>query len=828
MCQYTTVLKEKPPGFTDNRYEVNYMNLEKGTPPPSEQTAAAAAAAVPRTRSNPQICDSKKPDKYSQKPNQSLFDSSKNVGGGGVRFDEEARRRGARHHQEQQELASSRADRSSSERLIEYCEEEEEEEDPNMAVSGKLAIHLDTGETSREFCVNRLDDTSRRSQTKDDSVTCTSDDKVLFVKKYQGRRFQAEEDEEVEEEDEDEAEEEEEAESESPPVPPPRSKSKEASPKTNNNNNNNHHLNNSARNEKSPGEKSVYFDAIEGGGGGSGSAGAGGGEAHVIDPAAYLSSTKAGENRLPGSLGESKNVEHLEKKEVKSVESSDRSVSQSRSSSSDKKTGGGGGRAGVAANRPQSCRRTGQSHHHHHHHADEYSAAIKGDKPARRISLDDLSSAFQGLNGSTSNNNTATSKNKSNHSTKQRTELSAASKADDCQSDDSLLEDRGLMSSRSGSHHRRSKSEESLLDRADTGYVLRVGGAAAGGLANVAASAAVGRSRNSPLSHSSSMHQHLGGSGGAGLAYDRSSSRGQKREPSFCKEDSPLHVVKSRIPVPVAAKSSDKEDKSLTAAAESEDVYSSEANLRSATDYHPGSYVSRYADPHRYTSSYVTSSYSPVVAPSHTYNLHDRASVTGAAGDYTLSTNPTIYSSSGYKPSSSAKDYTRYNYYSSAGSAAGVAEQEPSYLTGGGGLSTAQTSPRWRRRSYDHDSDYLRYQRRSRPLSDYPSLASANQAAAAASSALTRSRSRSRVSDYDPYRRETVGGGGDTGGGGGGFLSSGGSSAYSSRPASSYLYSHSYYHEAGDDRLRQPRPPDYPPISAEVSGRTRRYQPADK
>ena len=38
-------------------------------------------------------------------------------------------------------------------------EEEEEEEDGNVAVSGKLAIHLDTGETSREERINRLDDT---------------------------------------------------------------------------------------------------------------------------------------------------------------------------------------------------------------------------------------------------------------------------------------------------------------------------------------------------------------------------------------------------------------------------------------------------------------------------------------------------------------------------------------------------------------------------------------------------------------------------------------------------------------------------------------------
>ena len=78
---------------------------------------------------------------------------------------------------------------SSNERLIEYCEEEDEE--CNEAVSGKLAIHLDTEETSREFYINRVDDAhSRRSQTREESVTCGSElEKPLFIKKYQGRFF---------------------------------------------------------------------------------------------------------------------------------------------------------------------------------------------------------------------------------------------------------------------------------------------------------------------------------------------------------------------------------------------------------------------------------------------------------------------------------------------------------------------------------------------------------------------------------------------------------------------------------------------------------------
>ena len=64
-------------------------------------------------------------------------------------------------------------DKTSSERLIEYCEDEDEEDEDDvaghLAVSGKLAIHLDTGETSREFCLNRLDtESSQRTHTREE------------------------------------------------------------------------------------------------------------------------------------------------------------------------------------------------------------------------------------------------------------------------------------------------------------------------------------------------------------------------------------------------------------------------------------------------------------------------------------------------------------------------------------------------------------------------------------------------------------------------------------------------------------------------------------
>ena len=113
VCQYTTVLKETPPGFDDNKYEVNFMNLEQGT-------------TEDRKLSTSVQCDRN------------------------TKTEEEERRK-------------------LSPRLIEYCDDEEEcDDEANIAVSGKLAIHLDTGETSREFCLNRFDESSARTQTRDE------------------------------------------------------------------------------------------------------------------------------------------------------------------------------------------------------------------------------------------------------------------------------------------------------------------------------------------------------------------------------------------------------------------------------------------------------------------------------------------------------------------------------------------------------------------------------------------------------------------------------------------------------------------------------------
>ena len=294
----------------------------------------------------------------------------------------------------------------------------------------------------------------------------------------------------------------------------------------------------------------------------------------------------------------------------------------------------------------------------------------------------------------------------------------------DYQSDDSILDDRADNSVTKSSGQRRSKSEESLLERAQ-------------GVRQVKESSRSRRS--SPLSHSGSVNQHLGRC---------SHSRERQERP----EDPGPGGGKSRIPLPVRSLA-DKEDLS-SSGGDSHYMASPEPALtRDSTHLH--SYVSsRYSD--RYQPSSYVSSYNP----SHLYT------------DYT------VYG--GYRPTS-AKDYTRYNYYST------LAPEPP-------------TSPRWRRRSYDHDSDYLRYQRRTSAragtaLTDYPAP-QPSTTTTTPTSALTRSRSRSRVSEgYEGYRA----GAGSGSGAGDSYYSS-----YNSRPSSSYLYGHSYsnYHE-GEFRRTQ-------------------------
>ena len=255
-----------------------------------------------------------------------------------------------------------------------------------------------------------------------------------------------------------------------------------------------------------------------------------------------------------------------------------------------------------------------------------------------------------------------------------------------------------------GGSQRRSKSEESLLERADLRQVKESS-----------------RSRrSSPLSHSGSVNQHLGRQTGDRLMAERcgggmTSSAIQRRSHSRERSEEHSAGIKSRIPLPVRVLP-DKDDLS-SSGGDSHYMASPEPNPGQGSAHtggrehvHSGYVSSRYSDRYQPSSSYI-SSYNP----SHLYT------------DYTV-TQSNVYG--GYRPTS-AKDYNRYNYYST------VTTEPDTYLSGAG---TGSSSPRWRRRSYDHDSDYLRYQRRtsgrtSTTLSDYPP---SQPSSTAPSSALTR------------------------------------------------------------------------------------------
>ena len=227
--------------------------------------------------------------------------------------------------------------------------------------------------------------------------------------------------------------------------------------------------------------------------------------------------------------------------------------------------------------------------------------------------------------------------------------------------------------------------------------------------------------RSSPLSHSGSVNQHLGRHGGQ-MTGSNSQRRSHSRERS--EELSGAGGIKSRIPLPVRILP-DKDDLS-SSGGDSHYMASPEpstghvsSHVSSRDHVHSGYVSSRYSDRYQPSSSYM-SSYNP----SHLYT------------DYTV-TQSSVYG--GYRPTS-AKDYNRYNYYSTV-----TTEPDTAYLSGTGAGSSmgSSSSPRWRRRSYDHDSDYLRYQRRtsgrtsSSALADYPP-APPSSTAPSSSSALTR------------------------------------------------------------------------------------------
>ena len=321
------------------------------------------------------------------------------------------------------------------------------------------------------------------------------------------RIFQTEVDDDEDEDDDQDADEEgEEDEDDEPPIPPPRSKSKESSLSSRGGTGGGPGMRKPANaidnsggvggagdlESRSPNERSVYFDAVDGGGV----------QCNNIDPSSVTSSgggphrrtTPAGQDRSLGSFRESQNVESVEKKEVInsklsevassggdscSRSCSDHSGNKHLNSSSSGHHGGGGGgrsrshRSSQQQSRSSKTRPPGEAKSHNH-------------QSARRISLDDLSSAFQAIISNSSaavaaaatlskkNAGSSSSGSKSERRTQKALMnrsliASVASSSDCCQSDNSGLGERNrslaVASSSSPAPDRmRSRSEENLLD----------------------------------------------------------------------------------------------------------------------------------------------------------------------------------------------------------------------------------------------------------------------------------------------------------------------------------------------------------------------------
>ena len=671
VCQYTTILKDTPPGFDNDKYEVNYLNLEKPTPSNGNN--------MPRTWSNPLICDEEDESKGSSAkvtgkfpPPQGQTATSRKTG-------------------TPAKLPSTFATGSKfTAHDIEYIEDEDEAEDQESGVTGRFAIQLCPGSGNNE--VNAFLSTSSTS-------------KVAARRKF----FQTE----VVDESEDGS-----KKSDVPPIPPPRSKSKESSLAKET----------TVQTGGSPSnERSVYYDA------------------------------ESGDNKSAAAAG--RNIDAITGFRTR--------INKDKVSESS-----------------ESCSKSGSEHKQRKRESKK--------SVVRRISLDDLSSAFQALVSSTkkSSSSSGSRKAKRGHNS-HHIKMSDGSA---CQSDNSVIDDRsgnGAANDCSSSGHRmRSRSEESLLD---TRSEDRIGGA-------------------NPVV-----------AGGNATPGSRSSveSTGKPVGPSPPRTR-PSAATASRIPLPLRSRQQQQQQQQqqhpsqLSSSIEDQQQTPSPYDYRQGPQQHDTSYlISRYTDP-RYIS----------------YNLYGG----GDAPTYSASTANTSYGSRCNQIAAAKMDYFKSSY-----------PHQPYGEQSAAGEERGSSPHSWRRRSFEPAEYGIEPTRQQisaasgRPLSDL-----------AAATALSRSRSRSRILggnataaesavNYDPYNR---------------YVASVSASAYHHRqppppapapppPVYSSLYGSSGSatgnappppaptsvvsgstagFEGGDFSSRFPHPPPaYDPRDREIGARIRRY-----
>ena len=470
VCHYTTILKDAPPGFDNDEYEVYYHNLNNDTTDEAEAEAAANDHTSPgQNWSSPQI---------NRHSNHFVF-AQKTAGGGGgilrastkISADEKPKSSSGMHRGHHSK-ASSETD---SKRL----------------------------QPARSSSSERLIDTNYTQSTQDESASDVP--QAIYIRPPARMRiFQTEVEDDDEDGEGDEGEDEDggSGKEEEPPIPPPRSKSKESSLSSRGGGG-------ALRSKedvteggmggglgpaasRSPNDRSVYFDAVQCNNDLS-SVTSGGG---AVPP---RRTTPAGQDRSLGSFRESQNVESVEKKEIMKLSEVTSSGGDSCSRSCSDHSAGGGGKQHLnstgSGQRPRSHRTSqgrsskqssrceasaggssslGGGHHHHH-------------QSARRISLDDLSSAFQALisnssaavaaaatmskkNSAAAATSTNSKANRQQKSLMNRSLIAASvTSSDCCQSDNSGLGDHTRSSPAASVDRMRSRSEENLLDNRSIG-----------------------------------------------------------------------------------------------------------------------------------------------------------------------------------------------------------------------------------------------------------------------------------------------------------------------------------------------------------------------
>eukprot|EP00095_Tigriopus_kingsejongensis_P007352 snap_masked-scaffold589_size129586-processed-gene-0.24 protein:Tk07352 transcript:snap_masked-scaffold589_size129586-processed-gene-0.24-mRNA-1 annotation:"PREDICTED: uncharacterized protein LOC102681883 isoform X5" len=807
VCQYTTILKDAPPGFNNEDYEVNYLNLEKGSRPDSLDKS------VPRTWSNPQICDNL--DTHSQQPprlppaaiNERSYemDRSKNL--------IKEHRDGESHNGDQSRKVSTpgrlpnslssdhfRSRNSPPQSNIEYVdndqeegEEEDEEEGSGLKeVTGKFTFQVGPPMNKKIFQTELEDEDDEREEHAD----VTGD---------------------------------------LPPVPPPRSKSKEGSLNYESSNGNQYGQKSPSRSPNQ--ERSIYYDAISTG-----------------EP------DKSGRNidSVPGLRGQNGRTRGNVRGDNKAVEVKD--INRS-------------GESSVA----ESCSRSGSEHRNKRASSrggtrtsatpEEHSSRSKdGGKSnaARRISLDDLSSAFQALVASSKKTYGAGKAKKKSLLSGGHMKL-FTSEQQSCHSDND-----DKSSHRSSGDKYRSRSEESLLD---------VSG---------------GKSGLHPAPNEAQTSH--GGGGGLGSQGNSESSQkmGRSTGSSCSPRQQPAHQARglsanSRIPIPMRSSASpgtykdESGERYQVASATGESRY--DPPYMPLTDHSSSSYwPQRYSNPSSTATSsmgispadgnmrYVSASSgfvsaAPPLATGHMYRHHhvpsDSSGISSSSSSY--------YGHPHARYTQTKPDY--YHHYPQYNPAADDGARDSHVSTGINNQPTP-TSPRWRRRSYDYNNHTLEFaenvdsgylptssglQHGGRPLSELTSanydvdrahdhgsqqsnmpyymsrttgrpLSDIASVPTGGPTSMARSRSRSRVtmSDYEPnYRYSAT------------TSVPGGATPSSHWPMSGYMstghrptpYTGGMYHHEGgavgaidpDTRLPQP-PPAYSARDREVGARVRRYQ----